>query len=52
MSKLKDFLYKASNTIIDAAAGATNEAIQNKVSEHNQKSAERKQAKANNKNNK
>ncbi len=52
MSKLKDFLYKSSNVIIDAVAGATNESIQNKINVQSQKSAEKKQAKANAKKNK
>lgn len=46
MSKIKEFLYKASGIIIDAAAEATNETIQTKVGEHNQKSAEKKQEKS------
>lgn len=52
MGKLSDFLYKTANIVIDSAAGATNESIQNKVSAQNQKSIEKKQAKLNAKNKK
>ncbi len=49
MGKLSDFLFKAANVVIDSAAGATNDTIQEKVSEQNQKSQEKKQAKKQNK---
>lgn len=43
MGKLSDFLFKAANVVVDSAAGAANDTIQEKVNEQSQKSQERKQ---------
>ncbi|MCD7812415.1 MAG: hypothetical protein LUG91_11365 [Ruminococcus sp.] len=52
MGKLKNFLFSASGVVIDAAAGAANDTIQDKVADHNQRSAEKKQMKKTNYNQK